>query len=615
MWRSRRLTLCLVIASLCAGLLAACGDGIPDAVDQPLAVGEPMQQASGPPPEQPAPRAVEDADPSQARAQPVETRPEPAAANNDGAVAVEPIEQGEPAAAPEPASQEAATDGEGVRVAPAPTEEQAAAEQQTTAEQPAPPARAIEWETEPLELSADRRQPNGSARAARLERIEQRIETEREWCRLEGGLVEPSGLDSVVDWADPATDEELIWMRVVARETAEHRGLEWQQEPPVFVISPGAYRRALCPMLLAHDESDVPAPSWYLDQLLGSVHPAWTPSTLEYSSAMMAAGWYYPLHHAGGGEIVLISERPLPTEYVSVLSHEYVHALQDQHFDLAGHSWDKIGSSDAATAFSWIYEGDASFNNLRWRPLTVNQELRDYEWGPLSFGYRPISLHELFPERAELTLAAYGSGSVLIAQIQRAQGRSAVDALLVERVDSTTQVLHPAALAADSQPLDRSLICAIRPAVVRDAPCDGLRNDRVGEAMLGTFIAEATGEREMAVRAAEGWQGDLLRVTEMPADDGDDVLVVVWQIVFENEAEHEQAVSALRDWAIAQSLGQARAAIGAPLVGWDAEPGSIRLVDHARMLWLIAVGDASVADAIAISVLEIEAAPDWWMPG
>ena len=477
---------------------------------------------------------------------------------------------------------------------------------------PAEFTRRLDLEPVPLEYPSDRGAPSGRMTAERQVRIDERFEQEREWCRDAVGEVEPLGEYELIEWSEPASADELAWMQVVSRETVKRRGLELLQKPPVYVLEPEAFRRALCALLLAHDESEAPDPQWHLDLLLGNIAPSWNPSVLEYLRWMQAAGWYYPVEDGEGGQIVLAAERPLPREYVGVFSHELAHGLQDQHFGLAGHEREQIGSSDAASAYSWIYEGDATYSAIEFLTVSLDEAIRAVEWGPLAFGYRPITLYEVFPERAELTFAAYRAGSALIRVVFEEEGQEAVDRLLAERVESTTQVLHPSALLADLQPLDRAEICALTPALLDGASCEGPKTDRFGEAMLSTFIAEATGAREQAVAAADGWSGGLARVFELQRDDGSAALVVLWQIVFRDATEHAEGFAELRNWLVAHSGGQARAAVGGSVVAWDGPAGAVRLLDHARMVWLIAADDAFVADDVALSALEIDAEPDWW---
>ena len=88
--------------------------------------------------------------------------------------------------------------------------------------------------------------------------------------------------------------------------------------------------------------------------------------------------------------------------------------------------------------------------------------------------------------------------------------------------------------------------------------------------------------------------------------------LVLWQIAFANPAEHSEVAAELRNWLIAHSGGRARAAIGAPVIAWDGPTAATRVVDHARVVWLVVSDDPSFADRVVLSILDIDAAPDWW---
>ena len=379
--------------------------------------------------------------------------------------------------------------------------------------------------------------------------------------------------------------------------------------PPVYLISQDAFRAMLCPLLLNPD-SEAPAPLWHLDRLLRNIDSSWTPTVLGYLGQMQAAALYLPVVYGHGGYVLLVNDRPLPRRYVDIFAHEIVHALQDAHFGLTDLDPEDGGSTDALEAFAWVYEGDASFSPSNREELQEIEELANVEWG-ITPGLQPppVTLFDAFPSRHDLGREAYLLGLAVIEAVYADEGYAGVNRLLSNPPPSTTQMLHPDALTANLQPIGRDAICALTPAVLEDLPCDAYpQSDRLGEAFLRTFFAETTGQIGPAAEAANGWRGDLIRVIESETE-GD---LVLWQIVFANQAEHDEAAAEMRNWLIARSDGWARAAVGVPVIAWNGDPAAIRVLDHARTLWLIVAETPAFADRVALSVLEITATPPWW---
>ena len=476
-------------------------------------------------------------------------------------------------------------------------------------------AQRLELERSPLQSPYSTSSLYAEAQQRRVARFTPLIQRERDWCAEQfddpDAVPELDPYEGILEWTEPATEEELVWMTAVAQATADARGLALEVMPPIYFLPPAVRRVALCPLLLNPD-SLTTGPFWHLDRLLGNVDPSWTPAVLEYLGLMLTAGWYVPVEDGRGGYVALIHDRPLSRRFLGVLAHEIVHALQDAHFGLADLDPEDIGSSDAAAAFSWVYEGDASFSPSNREELQELEALAEVEWASGSrFEPPSVALFDVFPSRFELGIDAYRLGRETIEAVYAQEGYAGVNRLLSDPPPSTTQMLHPEALAADLQPIGRSAICALTPAVLEDLPCNAYpQSDRLGEAFLRTFLAETTGQIGPAVDAANGWRGDLIRVVERESEDEGDL--VLWQLVFANQVEHNEAASEFRNWLIARSGARAHAAVDAPVIAWDGPTSAIRLINHAQMLWLVVSDHPSFADRVALSALEITAKRSWW---
>ena len=480
-------------------------------------------------------------------------------------------------------------------------------------EAPARYAQRLELERSPLDSPYSTTPLLAELQQHRVARVTPLIEQERDWCAEQfddpDAVPEFDPYDGVLEWAQPANEEDLVWMTAVAQATAERRGLALGRMPPIYLISRDAFRAMLCPLLLNPD-SEEPDPLWHLDRLLQNIDPSWTPAVFAYLGAMHVGGWYLPVDHDRGGYVILGSDRPLPRWSVGIFAHEIVHALQDAHFGLTDIDPEDVGSSDAASAFAWVYEGDASFSPSNREELQDLEALSEVEWSIApGFAPPPVTLFDAFPSRADLGLEVYRLGSAAIEQVYAQEGYAGVNRLLSNPPQSTMQMLHPEVLAAGIQPIGRSAICALTPAALQDLPCDAYpQSDRLGEAFLRTFLAETTDQIAPAAEAADGWSGDLIRVIESETE-GD---LVLWQIVFANQAEHDEAAAEMRNWLIARSDGWARAAVGVPVIAWNGDPAAIRVFEHASMLWVVVAEHAGFADRVVLSALEVAVEPLWW---
>ena len=478
------------------------------------------------------------------------------------------------------------------------------------AEAPERYTQRLELERAPLEWQYSTRPNSAEAHRPRVSLAAARIEREREWCAEQfddpEAVPEFDSDAATSEWAEPAPEEALVWMREVAQRTAARRGLALEAMPSVYIISRESFRIALCPLLLGPEHTEA-NPLWHLDRLLGNIDPSWNASVMERLRRSNVAGWYAPANEDRGGEIVLVNGYPPPRRYLGIFSHEIVHALQDAHFGLPSNAREELGSSDAVDAFAWVIEGDATFSALPWTELQEIVEVPGFGWSDVSGAPPQVSLFDVFPSRGEMIFDAYRRGRVVIADLHEAAGYDGINRLFTERPMSMSQVLHPEMLASGFQPIEREEFCALTPALLGDLPCEGYpQSDRLGELFLRTFIAESTGQVAAAHEAAEGWRGDLMRFVEGETE------LVLWQIAFANHVEHSEAAAELRNWLIAHSGKRARAAIGAPVTAWDGPTAAIRVVDYARVVWLVVSDDPSFADRVVFSILDIEAAPGWW---
>jgi hypothetical protein len=219
-------------------------------------------------------------------------------------------------------------------------------------------------------------------------------------------------------------------------------------------------------------------------------------------------------------------------------AHEFVHALQDQHFqaDRLVNEEATKGQGDRALAWRSVVEGDASLAQLLWlqnnlTPAEIQQvmtESSDPET-TAALNKAPAILREslLFPYSAgaQFDIAAWQQG-----------GWPAVDALYDKLPESTEQILHPEKYLAGEMPKAVSVPAADVAAALGDG-WTVADEDTAGEFFLSTWLREraATGPAPEpggtpvpASGAAAGWGGDRTVLLTGPGDAYALVMATAW---------------------------------------------------------------------------------------
>jgi hypothetical protein len=249
------------------------------------------------------------------------------------------------------------------------------------------------------------------------------------------------------------------------------------------------------------------------------------PEEMDYEATVFAlleeqvAGFYDP-----SARHLYLAAWVQPALQQVTLSHEIVHALQDQHFDIGRFVRHERGGGDAQMAAMAVVEGDAT--------LTMTQDAvamaaasgaEEFEGDQSRLMSAPRALREslIFP---------YREGAAMCARLVRAGGFAAIDALLRNPPQSTEQVLHPDKLAAREPPLE---VPAHVPAPLA-ADYTLAYDDVMGELGAKLYLQAALPD-PIASDAAAGWGGDRAMLL-VPRAGGDGALresVLVWKLVFD----------------------------------------------------------------------------------
>src|SRR5947209_7143135 len=207
-------------------------------------------------------------------------------------------------------------------------------------------------------------------------------------------------------------------------------------------------------------------------------------------------------------------------------AHEYVHALQDQYFDLTTLAPKHPQNDDRSLAILALTEGDATLMQRLWaqKALTADEINQLGQGSPTSkLLSAPLFMREqlLFP---------YTDGFNFIRQIYQANGSAGIDDIFRNPPDSTAQILHMDKYRNHVAPVEVSL---------PDLEAGGLgpgwrtiKSNVLGELDLRLILTQLT-DSTRGVRGASGWAGDRWQLVEK---DGRQALVIksVWDS--DNEA-------------------------------------------------------------------------------
>jgi hypothetical protein len=250
-----------------------------------------------------------------------------------------------------------------------------------------------------------------------------------------------------------------------------------------------------------------------------------------------------------------------------VVSHELVHALQDQYVSL-----DSIitqqGHNDRRSAAQAILEGQATIVQLSvlmpeqlpdtfpigwfWRQRAVMARLQTTQME--RFARAPLWLREglIFP---------YLGGADFVVWFRRHRVGQSV---LTTMPTSTEQILHPDRFAAGDEPTE----LAFGPAP------DTLRfEDGLGEFETRLLLQQHLGDEAQAASLATGWDGDRYQVL------GPDGEALVWYSVWDDAAAADRFAAGLeRAWQTRRADGRTARRSESKRIEIDGRPG-VRLVD------------------------------------
>ena len=288
-----------------------------------------------------------------------------------------------------------------------------------------------------------------------------------------------------------AIDVDLL--REFGRTVGERRGLELLEEVPVYLIRRadlGAYFDSL----YSQDEIEEAEFAEATYRMLRIIGPR-----LDYRTLLQGlfTALVLGLYDDEIGAFIIVSDNDhVSRRDLDTIAHEFVHALQNQHFGLEARFDSTDGSTDAANAYRFVLEGDARLSeNL------VSGLFRQFAADLDTTLDRLPGTDDVPPILRRIFDAPYIDGVSAVTAIIARDGPNAVDPFLRDPLASTEQLLHPDKLASREPPLHveaPDLEAALGPGWT------WLGSDTLGEYVLRATLQEGVG-RTTATQAGSGW--------------------------------------------------------------------------------------------------------------
>jgi hypothetical protein len=254
-------------------------------------------------------------------------------------------------------------------------------------------------------------------------------------------------------------------------------------------------------------------------------------------------------------------------------SHEYDHALQDQHFDLESVTEGLEDQTDRLMARMSLVEGDAYTLMTYW----LQQHLTPDEIGEVIQASSDPELQaalDRIPQivQAQILFPAI-QGTQFALQLQLAGGWPAIDAAFAKLPESTEQILHPEKYESGEAPVEVDLPDDL--ATRMGTGWSVVQENTMGEYQTAIWLGSPT--VIAATEAAAGWGGDRISVLGGPSG----AWAIAWQTAWDSAADAE---------AFAETAEAAVAKAGGPGSVLPGEGGTTRWV-------VIGSNDATLARA------------------
>jgi hypothetical protein len=335
-------------------------------------------------------------------------------------------------------------------------------------------------------------------------------------------------------------------IREVIEQVPPIRGLQPLAEVPFRFITPEVFEQELRGLFAAENPAELVAAEADLLKRLGLLDQGsdLEESVLELYGSQVAA--FYDPSSATFTVIERGDDADFGSSDAIIVAHEYVHALQDQHFDLEAAQDTDPDQGDATAATLALIEGDAVAVMVDWAIANLDFD----EILQLQDAVTPADQELL--ESAPLVLRRqlefpYTDGWAFVNAIRSGGGYEAVDAAFADRPVSTEQVMHPEKYLAREHPV------VVELPDVATALGGGWTlsyQQTMGEMLIGVLVADGEPAPPPTMpgllpalpnaEAAAGWGGD--RIVSLDGPDG--TWAVVWQTAWDSATDAGEFLAA-----------------------------------------------------------------------
>jgi hypothetical protein len=369
------------------------------------------------------------------------------------------------------------------------------------------------------------------------------------------GLAWPS-VAGAADETDPGSTPLEDMAPQILERVEDIRGLAAIRQVPVRTVAPEASAREHLAAITTEDLEELRADETLLTRVGLLPRGFDLLQAVEDLAAEGVAGYYRPEQ----GDIAIVdSDGSLDAYAPWTVAHEYVHALQDQHFDIEA-TVDAYPIGDGQAAVTALAEGDAT---LLMTALAMSDAVSGVP-APVPAEQagigEPTDFADLPPMLARELLFPYLDGMNFVQRMWGRGGWENVDAVWRDPPRSTEQIMHP-------QRYPDELPVVVELPDVASRLGEGWSTgpaSTMGELRLSILVAgnEAhalpvlplAGVQLPNAEAADGWGGDRIVTVDGPQG----AWAVVWQTTWDTAQDAVEFAAAARDampgWASQHSV-------------------------------------------------------------
>ncbi|MEX2323029.1 MAG: hypothetical protein WEA29_04580 [Acidimicrobiia bacterium] len=372
-------------------------------------------------------------------------------------------------------------------------------------------------------------------------------------------------------------------------ETERIRGLEFVEPPTVVVLTRDALARRVADLIDEDLDPDEVAVWQEIYAVLGLLERSVDlGDAYRGAYAEQVAGYYDP----ESGELFVGADAALSPLDRSIVVHELVHALTDQHFQW----WADLdaltsgGEYDAATAIHALAEGDATYFQL---VFLQSLPIGDYIAAVEESLAADTTVLDSFPGwfAADLVFP-YDAGFRFVSRLVDSGGIDAVDQAYRLAPSTTEQILQPGKYLISEPALPVAL-----------APLDLAGYEVFDEGPLGAWglqnlLLEGVSDADRII-AAGGWGGDHLRIHW----DGSRV-AAAYALEADTPSDAAEIAAALVDAMAARGLGRGRSA-GPGVTVFDTGSGYVEVRVGERRVAMVIATEAAAGAAVGVALAPV----------